>query len=46
MAGIDAKKLQKLIRQRRRELGLTPSRWRMIFNRLAITAAILGGLIL
>ncbi len=46
MADIDAVKLDRLIRQRRRELGIAPSRWRMIFNRLAITAAILGGWLL
>ena len=46
MTDRDAIKLDRLIRQRRRALGLTPSRWRMAWYRLAITAAILGGWIL
>lgn len=42
----DGKKLQKLIqRRRRRELGLMPSRWRMIFFRLAVIAGAIGGVI-
>jgi len=42
----DAKRLDRLIRRRRLELGIAPNRWRMILNRLAITAAILGGWLL
>ena len=46
MTDIDAVKLDRLIRQRRRELGIVPSRWRVAWYRLAITAAILGGWLL
>ena len=46
MTDRDAVKLDRLIRQRRRELGIEPSRWRTDWYRLAITAAILGGWLL
>ena len=36
MPDYDGQKLDRLIRRRRRELGLVPCRWRAIFNRLAI----------
>lgn len=42
----DAIKLDRLIRKRRRELGLVPNRWRVIFNRLANDWAIFGSLFL
>ena len=41
----DGLRLQRLIESRRRELGLMPSRWRVAWYRLVITAAILAGIL-
>ena len=46
MIDSDGLRLQRLIEKRRMALGLTPSRWRTAWYRLAITAAVLGGWLL
>ena len=41
----DAEKLQKLIQKRRRDLGLTPSRWRTWLSHLLTVASTIAGIL-
>lgn len=46
MADREGEKLDRLIRRRRRELGLVPCRWRVLFSRLVNLLAAVGSVIL